>query len=78
MEDYVSYGSIEKIKNGYFMCSKYESKPIVRNSPHVFIFANFEPELDALSLDRWHIVNLDKKVQKDILSDKKKITLSFD
>lgn len=55
LEEYVSYGAIEKLKNGYYMCSKYESKPIVRNSPHVFIFANFLPRLDSLSKDRWII-----------------------
>ena len=37
------------------MCAKYESKPICRNSPHVIIFANFEPDLDKLSNDRWII-----------------------
>nr|UOF83117.1 rep protein [Cressdnaviricota sp.] len=58
MEDYVSYGAIEKIKNGYYMCAKYESKPIVRNSPHVLIFANFEPDVSALSKDRWIITEL--------------------
>lgn len=55
MEDYVSYGALEKIKNGYFMCSKYESKPIIRNSPHVIVMANFQPEIEKLSLDRWLI-----------------------
>lgn len=58
MEEYVSYAAIEKIKNGYYMCSKYESKPIIRNCPHVIIFANFKPEVNKLSLDRWKIVNL--------------------
>lgn len=58
MEDYVSYASIEKIKNGYFMCSKYESKPIVRNSPHVIIVANFEPDESQLSSDRWCIYTI--------------------
>lgn len=55
METFVSYGAIEKIKNGYFMCSKYESKPIIRNCPHVLIFANFEPNYEALSADRWNV-----------------------
>lgn len=58
MEDFISYGAIEKIKNGCFMCSKYESKPIIRNSPHVIIFANFEPNYDALSADRWVVKKL--------------------
>nr|WAE42273.1 MAG: replication associated protein [Cressdnaviricota sp.] len=55
MEDYVSYGAIEKIKNGYYMCSKYESKPVIRNPPHIIIFANFPPDESQLSADRWVI-----------------------
>lgn len=55
MEEFISYGAMEKIKNGFYMCSKYESKPIIRNPPHIFCFANFEPNKDMLSSDRWVI-----------------------
>lgn len=67
MEEFVSYSAIEKIKNGFYMCSKYESKPIIRNSPHVLIFANFKPEIKKLSKDRWNIYVIDDKklVKKD-------------
>lgn len=58
MEEYVSYAAIEKIKNAYYMCAKYESKPILRDFPHVICFANFMPEVSALSLDRWKIYNI--------------------
>lgn len=58
MEEYVSYAAMEKIKNGAYMCSKYESKPILRNSPHIICFANFEPDKEKLSLDRWIISRL--------------------
>lgn len=61
MEEYISYGAMEKIKNGFYMCSKYESKPIIRNCPHIICFANFEPDYDKLSHDRWHVVNLNIK-----------------
>lgn len=61
LEDFVSYGAIEKIKNGYYMCAKYESKPIDRNPPHVFVFANFPPDEDKLSKDRWNIVKIDRE-----------------
>lgn len=61
MEEYISYGAIEKIKNGYFMCSKYESKPIIRNSPHIYIFANFQPDTSKLSKDRWNIIRIEKQ-----------------
>jgi len=59
MEEFVSYSGIEKIKNGYYMCSKYESKPIIRNCPHVIIFANFPPEESKLSKDRWIIKRIE-------------------
>lgn len=64
METYVSYGSLEKIKNGFYMCSKYKSKPIDRNPPHVFVFANFPPDTTQLSTDRWHIVHI--KTDEDL------------
>lgn len=64
-EDYVSYAAIEKIKNGYYMCAKYESRPVIRNSPHLIVFANFEPDLDKLSLDRWHVKEL--SIEKDCI-----------
>jgi len=58
LEDYVSYGAIEKIKNRYYMSAKYESEPVIRNSPHVIIFANFEPDYNKLTADRWHVENI--------------------
>lgn len=58
METYISYGALEKIKNGFFMCSKYESKPIIRNPPHVICFANFPPKRNELSEDRWNVVEI--------------------
>lgn len=61
MEEYVSYAAMEKIKNGYFMCSKYESRPINRNPPHVIVFANFAPDESKLSSDRWKIIAMKKK-----------------
>lgn len=54
------YDSIEKVKNGLYMCGKYESKPIVRNCPHVIVFANFYPDKSKLSLDRWQIFNIEE------------------
>lgn len=59
----VSYASIEKIKNGYFMCAKYESKPVIRNPPHVIIMANFKPDTSKLSSDRWVINKLRRTSQ---------------
>lgn len=57
-EEKLSYEAIEAVKNGIFFVGKYESKQVVFDNPHVIIFANFKPELHKLSLDRWHIRNI--------------------
>lgn len=61
MEEYISYSALEKIKNGFFMCAKYESKPIIRNNPHIIVFANFRPDTKRLSKDRWNIKRIIKE-----------------
>ncbi len=57
-ENFVSYEGIEAIKNGIFFCSKYESKMIIYDQPHVIIFANWEPDKGRLSKDRWIIKDI--------------------
>lgn len=59
-EDYFPYEGLELIKDGFYMCPKYESKPIIRSWPHVFVFANFEPNMLKLSCDRWSIRQIDQ------------------
>lgn len=63
MEGSVNYGAVEKIKNGLYMSSKYESRPVVRNSPHVVIFANFRPDRFSLSLDRWKVYHINDETK---------------
>lgn len=58
-EENVPYQCMEEIKNGVFLVGKYESMTTLRNSPHIFVFSNMYPNIDMLSEDRWHIVNLD-------------------
>jgi len=59
-EDFVSYDAIESVKNGIFFNGKYESGMAVFNSPHVYVLANFAPDKEKLSMDRWNIINLDE------------------
>lgn len=58
IENYISYEAIENVKNGFFFNGKYEACMVGFNSPHVIIFANFQPDITKLSLDRWNIVNI--------------------
>lgn len=55
MEEYVSYDTMEQIKNGLFFSGKYESCSEVFNAPHVVVFANFPPETSKMSQDRWDV-----------------------
>lgn len=55
MMEYISYPGIEEIKNAYFFAGKYESKQVIGNPPHLFIFANSPPDMEKLSQDRWEI-----------------------
>eukprot|EP00918_Siedleckia_nematoides_P001492 GHVU01003549.1.p1 GENE.GHVU01003549.1~~GHVU01003549.1.p1 ORF type:complete len:299 (-),score=17.75 GHVU01003549.1:388-1284(-) len=59
--DYVSYQSIEKIKDGKFFSGKYESGMVRFNKPHIICFANQPPDFSKLSADRWIVENLNDK-----------------
>lgn len=54
-EQFVSWEAIEKIKNGLAFNSKYECGMLTFPTPHIFIFANFEPDMAKLSMDRWRV-----------------------
>jgi len=58
-EGYVNYTALEEIKNGIFSSPKYESKMVIMPTPHVYCFANFEPNLTTMSQDRWNLINLE-------------------
>lgn len=57
-ENYVSYEAIEEVKDGIFFSTKYESGMVRYNIPHVIVLANFEPDYEALSKDRWEIIEI--------------------
>jgi len=57
-KEYVSYGMIEKIKNGIAYSGKYEGGKLRIIPHHLIVFANFEPDVSKLSADRWVIREL--------------------
>ena len=61
LEGKVSYTAIEEVKNGIFSSPKYESTDIVMNCPHVYVFANWLPDFENLSKDRWNVRKIGKK-----------------
>lgn len=51
----LSYRALEGIKDGIVVSTKYEPIDLIFNSPHVFVFANFPPDLSKLTQDRWDV-----------------------
>lgn len=60
VEGRINYEVIESIKNGLFFSSKYNSSMKIFNSPHILCLANFKPEIEKLSQDRWYIKEIGK------------------
>ncbi len=54
----LSYAALEKIKDGIFFSSKYESRMCLINKPHVIVLANSPPKYHLLSKDRWNVTFL--------------------
>lgn len=57
-QNHLSYHGLEQIKNGIFFNEKYESGMCIYEEPHVIIMANFRPQLERLSLDRWRVMKI--------------------
>lgn len=57
-EGFVSYQLLEEVKNGCFLSTKYECGMVLMNHPHIFCFANFYPETEKMSEDRWKITEI--------------------
>jgi len=60
----IDYNLIENVKNGYFQSGKYNSQFVSMPSPHLVVFANFKPDIEKLSEDRWDIRILSKNQPK--------------
>lgn len=54
-KDYVCYSTMEKIKDGLVYSGKYEGTKLRLIPHHLIIFANFKPDKEKLSEDRWVI-----------------------
>lgn len=58
-ENYVCYGTMEKIKDGLFYSGKYEGGAIRLLPCHLLVFANFRPDTSKMSRDRWDIYEIE-------------------
>ncbi len=57
-QDFVSYATLEKVKNGCFHSGKYEGMQCIFPIPRVLVFSNKEPEYEKMSADRWDVTRI--------------------
>ena len=70
-EKNVNYGILEKLKNGFLVSPKYETRLKMFKSPVICCFANFPPEVQKLSMDRWKIyrINFNNQLESKNVED---------
>jgi len=66
LENFISYDGLEKIKGGIWYSTKFKSKMCLCNPPRVICFANFPPNEEKMSEDRWNIINVDPVGEEDM------------
>lgn len=54
--EHLQYSFLEMVKDGILASPKYQSETKMFPTPHVLVFMNHEPNMDALSADRYHII----------------------
>lgn len=60
MEERVPYGLLEQFKNGRVFSGKYQSKNKLTRPCKILVLANFFPETEKMSKDRWDIREIKK------------------
>jgi len=56
--DFIQYDFLEECKNGRIFNTKYESRMIQFDVPHVVVMMNEQPDMEKLSSDRYVIYNI--------------------
>jgi len=57
--EYLQYDFLEDVKNGYVFSTKYESRIKTLKRCHLVVSMNEQPDMTKLSMDRYHIINLE-------------------
>jgi hypothetical protein len=55
------YTLLESIKNGRLTCTKYSGTTLRFERPHIVVFANWTPQIELISRDRWNIKEIKNK-----------------
>lgn len=65
------YATLEALKDGHYVNTKYDTCAVLQNPAHIIVMANVLPDLTLLSSDRWKVMTIDKnKVLQEYKQDK--------
>ena len=65
---HINYAALEQLKNGFMYSGKYEGGKVHCLSPHIVVFANYPPNTQEMSKDRWAIFNLNEDDEEEGLN----------
>jgi len=56
---YMQYAILEQLKNRLIFSNKYQSQmKVLPNNVHVVVFSNEAPDMNALTNDRYKVINI--------------------
>lgn len=61
-EEYIGYQALEELKDGDLISDKYEGRSNMYAPPKVIVFANFRPNVNSMTIDRWRIINCKREL----------------
>jgi len=67
-KDYIVYNTLESMKDNMIWSPKYDSHLKLSKNNKVIILANFLPQVNKVSLDRWQILELFGDSQEELLT----------
>ena len=56
--EYINYGMLEQLKNGFCYSGKYEGDQLFFEDCHVIVFSNCYPDKEKFTNDRWNIISM--------------------
>jgi hypothetical protein len=59
LQDRRVYEALEEVKDGLMTATKYQGGTMNFDSPHVVVFANYQPHIENLTPNRWEIRTID-------------------
>lgn len=75
-KEFVNYGTLEMLKNGYIYSGKYEGGDCFFPTPHIIVFANQKPKYKKMTSKRFNTVYIGE--ENDIIIEKEDLIIDLE